>query len=241
MWHLKGASQGLCDRPRDASRLASALLVHRRGEQRALAARGSAGDAGRGELEAGEVDKAVFNKDTTRFIWSPMEEGSARRDAPHNFIELIAAGRATAGLADPLAQAEAQVKALSEDVTSLESARGDTFAAPSRAWIAERIAGLTGAITLTPRRPEVGRPCMVAACKVHSLEFLAEPGSNSFQWWRRRESNPGPKISASLILRAHPILCIAVGVAYRHATHTARDLFAPRLSPGHPMISQPIQ
>jgi hypothetical protein len=40
----------------------------------------------------------------------------------HNFIEFIANGRATAGLADALAQAEEQVKTLKTDVASMTSA-----------------------------------------------------------------------------------------------------------------------
>lgn len=47
-------------------------------------------------------------------------------------------------------------------------------------------------MTLTPERPQVGRPYFRVSCRVDSLNLLrvAEEGSNSLQWWRRRESNP---------------------------------------------------
>ena len=141
----------------------------------------------------------------------------------HNFIEFIAAGRATPGLADALAQAEKQVKALTFDVNAMAAAKDHVFTPPPRAWITERIAKLnellakrteasalalrrlTGPVTLTPQRPEVGRPYFQAACKMDSLNLLvADSGSNSLQWWRRRESNPGPRNSRHLLLRVYP-------------------------------------
>jgi hypothetical protein len=60
----------------------------------------------------------------------------------HNFIEFIASGRATPALADALAQAEEQVKALSADVVSMAAARDHAFTPPPRAWIADRIGRL---------------------------------------------------------------------------------------------------
>jgi site-specific DNA recombinase len=130
----------------------------------------------------------------------------------HNFIEFIAAGRATAGLADALGEAEQQVKTLSADVQSMEAAKDHAFTPPPRAWIHDRIGKLnhllatrteksalalrrlTGAITLSPQKPEVGRPYYRASCKFDALNLLVEDGgSNLLHWWRRRESNPGPQ------------------------------------------------
>ena len=116
----------------------------------------------------------------------------------HNFIEFVANGRATAGLADALAQAEEQVKTLKSDVASMAMASEHAFTPPPRAWIAERLKNLnellaarteksalalrrlTGSVTLTPERPEVGRPFFRVNCKVDSLNLLqvAEGGSN---------------------------------------------------------------
>ena len=48
----------------------------------------------------------------------------------HNFIEFVAYGRATAGLADALAQAEEQVKTLTADVASMAVAGTRVHPAP---------------------------------------------------------------------------------------------------------------
>lgn len=128
----------------------------------------------------------------------------------HNFIEFIAAGRATPGLADALGQAEEQVKALAADVASMEAAKDHKFTPPPKAWIVDRIAKLhevlgkrteqsalalrrlTGPVTLTPQIPEVGRPYFKASCKFDSLNLLVAEGegSNSLHWWSRGGSNP---------------------------------------------------
>jgi hypothetical protein len=131
----------------------------------------------------------------------------------HNFVEFIATGRATPALAEALAQAEEQVKGLKADVASMESAGREAFTPPARAWIADRIAHLnallakrteqsalalrrlTGAVTLTPERPEVGRPYFRVNCCFDSLNLLqvADGGSTLLHWWRRRELNPSPR------------------------------------------------
>jgi hypothetical protein len=41
---------------------------------------------------------------------------------------------------------------------------------------------LTGPVTLTPEKPEVGRPYFMVGCKLDSLSLLAEEGSNLLQW-----------------------------------------------------------
>lgn len=138
----------------------------------------------------------------------------------HNFIEFIATGRATPALAEALAQAESQVKTLSADVASMELAKEDVFTPPPRAWILDRIQKLnqllaarteasalalrrlTGPVTLTPEKPEVGRTYFRVRCRFDSLNLLrvAEGGSNSLRWWRRRESNSGPRgIQSTLV------------------------------------------
>jgi site-specific DNA recombinase len=138
----------------------------------------------------------------------------------HNFVEFVASGRATPALADALAQAEEQVKSLRADVASLESSKTDLFTPPPRAWIETQIKELnkllsqrteasalalrrlTGPVTLTAESPEVGRSYFRASCRFQALNLLrvADGGSNSLHWWRRRESNPGPRrLPATLI------------------------------------------
>jgi len=108
----------------------------------------------------------------------------------HNFIEFIARGRATPTLADALSQAEEQVKSLSADIQSMEAAKDHAFTPPPRAWITARIGKLnhllatrteksalalrrlTGAITLSPQKPEVGRPYYMAANSMPSTCWL---------------------------------------------------------------------
>ncbi|MBE7482372.1 MAG: hypothetical protein HS104_20625 [Polyangiaceae bacterium] len=57
----------------------------------------------------------------------------------HNFVEFVASGRATGALADALAQAEEQVKTLSADIASMQTASEHVFTPPPKAWIADRI------------------------------------------------------------------------------------------------------
>jgi hypothetical protein len=123
----------------------------------------------------------------------------------HNFIEFIASGRATPTLADALSQAEDQLKSLSADIQSMEAAKDHAFTPPLRACIHARIGKLnhllatrteksalalrrlTGAITLSPQKPEVGRLYYMARCKFDALNLLVEDGgSNLLHWWRRR-------------------------------------------------------
>jgi len=50
-------------------------------------------------------------------------------------------------------------------------------------------------VTPTTEKPEVGRTYFKVGCNFDSLNLLqvADGGSNLLQWWRRRESNPGPR------------------------------------------------
>jgi hypothetical protein len=93
------------------------------------------------------------------------------------------------------------------------------FQAPPVEWIEERLAGmhellerrtersalllraLLGKIELEPTKGKIGRPYYMARTSLDTLSLLAPPpgqddgpegGSNSLQWWRRRESNPRP-------------------------------------------------
>jgi DNA invertase Pin-like site-specific DNA recombinase len=120
----------------------------------------------------------------------------------HNFIEFIASGRATPALADALAQAEEHAKSLRADVASMESAKDHAFVPPPRAWIEDRIRNLndllntrteasalalrrlTGPVTLTPEKPEVGQPYFRVRCKFETLNLLVADGSSNLsQWW----------------------------------------------------------
>ena len=101
------------------------------------------------------------------------------------------------------------------------AAQDHAFTPPPEAWIANRVRELnqllvqrteasalalrrlTGPVTLTPEKPEVGRPYFRVRCKFDSLNLLrvADGGSNLLQWWRRRESN---RVSAIAIWHREP-------------------------------------
>jgi hypothetical protein len=86
------------------------------------------------------------------------------------------------------------VKSLSADVQSMEAAKDHAFTPPPRAWIHDRIGKLnqllatrteksalalrrlTGAITLSPQKPEVGSAYYMARCKFDPLNLLVEDG-----------------------------------------------------------------
>ena len=194
--------------PADSSRAPAA------GEQRWVAAVTAASSA---EVLKPDVLAAVYERTAKKikehFAHVPEElrlkkiELNRAETRVHTFIEFIAAGRATPGLANALGQAEEKVKALTVDVASMESAKDHAFTPPPRAWIEGRVKNLnellaartersalalrrlTGSV-LTPKKPEVGRPYFQAVCKVDSLNLLiADGGSNLLEWWRRRESN----------------------------------------------------
>ena len=86
------------------------------------------------------------------------------------------------------------MKSLSADIQSMEAAKDHAFTPPPRAWITARIGKLnhllatrteksalalrrlTGAITLSPQKPEVGRPYYMAANSMPSTCWLRTEG-----------------------------------------------------------------
>jgi hypothetical protein len=140
------------------------LIARKRLEEKVLAALEA-------EVMRADVLKAVYAKTAAKirelFAHVPEElrlkklELNRAQTRVHNFIEFIASGRATPGLADALAQAEEQTKTLTADV----------FTPPPRAWIEDRLRKLrdvlgqrtelsalalrrlTGPVTLTPQKP----------------------------------------------------------------------------------------
>jgi len=80
---------------------------------------------------------------------------------------------------------------------------------------------LLGKIRLEPVKPDIGKPYLRASSSLQALSILeikpgsdeSEPGhsmepdagSISLRWWRRRESNPRPKMLPRGLLRAYPV------------------------------------
>jgi len=68
---------------------------------------------------------------------------------------------------------------------------------------------LLGRIRLEPTEADIGRPYYMARTSIDALALLGAPagpdgGSNSLHWWRRRESNPGPRNVRRSRLRVCP-------------------------------------
>lgn len=69
---------------------------------------------------------------------------------------------------------------------------------------------LLGPIRLEPVQPDIGRPYYRALTSIDALALIetppagepAEDGSNSLRKWRRRESNPRPRLHERWLLRA---------------------------------------
>ena len=115
------------------------------------------------------------------------------------------------------------------------------FSAPPREWLVERIATiqtvlerrtersalllrkLLGPIRMEPVTPDIGRPYYRALSDLDALAIVEnnpdsadpEPGSTALRWWRRRESNPRPKIRPRRSLHACPRLL------FRHPRESA--------------------
>ena len=127
----------------------------------------------------------------------------------HRFVEFVAQARATASIAAALEEAEGKAGTLKTELESLEKTKGEAFEPPPREWLVHRIANirevleqkteksalllrkLTGKVVLTPTTPGVGKPYYRAKSRLKSFAVLeGAKGSNSLQWWRRRDLNP---------------------------------------------------
>ncbi len=77
-----------------------------------------------------------------------------------------------------------------------------SFPQPGAGGVRETRDRTLGPIRLEPTRPDIGKPYYVAKSAIDTTALLAirmvrdgpDEGSNSLRWWRRRESNPRPKI-----------------------------------------------
>ena len=145
-------------------------------------------------------------------------------------VDFIACGKAEASRAPAktLEETEALVDGLTVEVQALEQSRESVFRVPSLGWIEKRASALRellekrtessalllrrllGKIVLEPVHPARGRPYYVARTSLDALVLLEPPdpdpgsdsGANVLGWWRRRESNPRPRVRRSRILHA---------------------------------------
>jgi hypothetical protein len=149
-----------------------------------------------------------------------------------NFVDFIGERRGSRTLAQALLDTERKVDALKEELEGLRRSRDKVFQAPPRGWVEERLTQLQdvlernpdrsglilrnslGPLRLDPTRGDIGRPYYTARTSLNTLALLdpltedevRKANSNSFQWWRRRESNPRPEAARAKHLRAYPAI-----------------------------------
>ena len=181
------------------------------------------------KLEQEVANASTATPETIRLKEAELD-AEQRRVA--NFIEFVAEGRGSRALAQALVASEKRLKEFKIELQELRQSRREVFAAPPREWLAERIETLQailerrtehsalilrkllGTISLEPVTPDVGRPYYRALSNLDVLAIVEndpdpgdpEPGSTSLQWWRRRESNPRPRVRCRRTLHACPPL-----------------------------------
>ncbi|MCF7909572.1 MAG: recombinase family protein, partial [Candidatus Omnitrophica bacterium] len=139
-----------------------------------------------------------------------------------NYLNYIKMGNFSTAVSDALKDAEQRNKNLQDEVSSLQFQKQNTFKAPPKEWINERLdklyqtlnqntrssalalKGLLGVIQLEPVsdknedfygiEPGAFKPYYMAHTKIKTLALLDDryKGSNWSGWWRWRESNPRP-------------------------------------------------
>ena len=142
-----------------------------------------------------------------------------------NFVDYIGEGRGSQALTKALIETERRAAILEQELESLHRSSDKVFQAPPVEWIEEKLTTikalleqrteksalilrrLLGTIRLEPTVPEAGRPYYVARTSIDTLALIEPPpgsedGSNCLRWWRRRESNPRPKMFPQGRLRA---------------------------------------
>jgi len=150
-------------------------------------------------------------------IRSKEKELGASKCRVANFVDFIGEGRGSQALTKALLETERKVTALEQEIDGLHRSRDKVFQAPPIEWIEERLSSLRalleqrteksalvlrkllGGIRLERAVPDSGKPHYVAHTAIDTLALLETPrssenGSNSLRWWRRRESNPRPRM-----------------------------------------------
>ena len=180
-----------------------------------------------------KLEQAVANASTAtpEAIRLTKAEFDAEQRRVANFVEFVAEGRGSRALVEALTASEKRLENLRADLVELRRSQRDVFSLPPKEWVAERIETLQsvlerrtersglllrkllGPIKMQPVTPDVGRPYYRARSNLDALAIMEndpdspdpEPGSTSLQWWRRRESNPRPKVRLRRILHACPL------------------------------------
>ena len=181
---------------------------------------------------------ARLTGDVADLLGRKQAELADARKRLNNLVDFVSRGEASDSptLATAIAETEARVSRLQVEVDALRRDDGPAFTLPSEAWVAERVGALQellerrtpesarvlrrllGKVFLEPVHPERGRPYYLARTAIDTFALI-EPsgprggpdgGSGSLQWWRRRESNPRPKIQRRRNLHAYPPLIVSL-------------------------------
>ena len=126
----------------------------------------------------------------------------------HRFVEFIAQAKATVSIASALEEAESKAATLKSELNCLERSKRETFEPPPLEWLTHKIGDvqgileqrtsksalllrkLTGKITLTPKKPDVGKSYYHAKSRLKSFNLLGQSkGSIWLQWRRTQDSN----------------------------------------------------
>ena len=170
--------------------------------------------------------------ETLRRMKAQLGNERRRRD---NLVNFVAEGQGSDAIRERLAQTEQTVSSLEVQIQELtRCSRG--FHVPSLRTIERRCANLRalldssveqsalvlrellGKIRLYPVVSSSGSRYCVAKTAFDTLKLLkdldpdggSDPGATSIGWWRRRESNPRPKIQHRRNLHAYPPLIVSL-------------------------------
>jgi len=151
----------------------------------------------------------------------------------NNMIDFVKMGHLSQSIAEEIKLVEKELETVKQDIEKYENSKAKQFTTPPKEWIIDRllhvrellgkrteqsallIRKMTNELTMTPVYPpeSEGKPYYHVDCDVLSTAILkrTDKGSNWLQWWKRRESNPGPSLFSndiymlSLLFKSHLI------------------------------------
>ena len=181
---------------------------------------------------------AKLRGDAAGMVRRKTAELAAARKRLQHFLDFVGRGGAAdiAAVSAAIVEAEARVSRLKRELDAIRCDDGPVFQVPSEKWLAEQVGALhqllerrtpesarvlrrlLGKVVLQPVHPENGRPYYVARTAIDTFALVdpsgprggSDGGSGSMRWWRRRESNPRPKIQRRGNLHAYPPLIVSL-------------------------------